>query len=115
MDDKAIDGQHRLVAKISDPDAKKSRQGATSEGRELFIGNVDNTASEQEIRDEFSKHGKVETVRMIRGVHGNFIGTCFIVFSTAVSCDFDDCPLRGVQLISCRPKPVLLLPLTINL
>lgn len=84
LDEKAIDGQHRLQAKISDPDAKKQRQGATAEGRELFVGNVDHNATEQEIREIFAECGHVERVRLLRGTSGKFIGTVFVVYSTAV-------------------------------
>ncbi|THV81475.1 hypothetical protein D6D29_05356 [Aureobasidium pullulans] len=81
MDNKAIDGQHRLVAKISDPGAKKERSGAVTEGRELHVANIDNNATESDIRNLFQEHGVVENVRMIRGVRGNFIGTAFVIFS----------------------------------
>ncbi|KAH0369747.1 hypothetical protein KCU65_g3175, partial [Aureobasidium melanogenum] len=83
MDDKSLDSQHRLVAKISDPDAKKVRSGAVTEGRELHVANIDFTASESEIRDLFKQHGTVESVRMIKNLQGRFFGTAFIVFSKA--------------------------------
>ncbi|KAI4730813.1 hypothetical protein E4T49_01317 [Aureobasidium sp. EXF-10728] len=81
LDDKAIDGQHRLVAKISDPDAKKERSGAVTEGRELHVANVDFNATESDIRDLFKQHGIVESVRMLKNLQGRFFGTAFVVFS----------------------------------
>ncbi|KAJ9619958.1 Splicing factor [Taxawa tesnikishii (nom. ined.)] len=69
MNDKAIDGQHKLVALISDPEAKKSRQGATAEGRELYVGNVDFKATEDEIRQFFAQHGTVESIKLVRGTN----------------------------------------------
>ena len=81
MHDKALDGQHRLVALISDPDAKKNRSGAVTEGRELYVGNVDRVATESEIREAFEEHGTIENIRMIKNVGGKFTGTAFIVFS----------------------------------
>ena len=85
LDSKAIDGQHRLLAKISDPTAKKSREGATAEGRELHVTNIDFEASEQEIKEFFQECGKVEKVRLLTGTRGRFIGTAFVVFSSAAS------------------------------
>jgi RNA recognition motif-containing protein len=81
LDNKALDGQHRLVAKISDPHAKKGRSGAVTEGRELHVANVDFNTSESEIRDLFKEHGIVENVRMIKNLQGRFFGTAFIVYS----------------------------------
>jgi RNA recognition motif-containing protein len=81
LDDKALDGQHRLVAKISDPNAKKGRSGAVTEGRELHVANVDFNTTESEVRDLFKEHGIVENVRMIKNLQGRFFGTAFIVYS----------------------------------
>jgi len=81
LDDKALDGQHRLVAKISDPHAKRGRSGAVTEGRELHVANVDFSTTESEIRDLFKQHGTVENVRMIKNLQGRFFGTAFIVYS----------------------------------
>ncbi|KAG9818477.1 hypothetical protein KCU98_g18497, partial [Aureobasidium melanogenum] len=81
LDDKALDSQHRLIAKISDPNAKKARSGATTEGRELHVANIDFTASESDIRDLFKQHGTIESVRTIKNLQGKFFGTAFIVFS----------------------------------
>jgi RNA recognition motif-containing protein len=83
MNDKALDGQHRLVALISDPGAKKGRSGAVTEGRELHVANIDNAATESDLRNLFKQHGTVENVRMMKKVGGKFIGTAFIVFSKA--------------------------------
>jgi RNA recognition motif-containing protein len=81
LDNKVLDGQHRLVAKISDPHAKKGRSGAVTEGRELHVANIDFNTTESEIRDLFKQHGTVENVRMIRNLQGRFFGTVFIVYS----------------------------------
>ena len=67
---------------VADPDAKKSRSGAISEGRELHVANVEFNASEGDIREFFSQYGgTVENIRLIRSAAGKFFGTCFIVFS----------------------------------
>lgn len=85
MDDTAIDGQHRLVAKIADPSAKANRTGALAEGREVRVANVDFKTSEQEIRELLQQHGAIEDIRLLKNVNGKFKGTAFVVFSSAVS------------------------------
>ncbi|PNS18104.1 hypothetical protein CAC42_4063 [Sphaceloma murrayae] len=83
LNDKIIDAQHRLVALISDPDAKKDRRGATAEGREVHIGNIEHAATEDDLRDFFAQAGKIESIRMIRAANGRFTGTAFVVYSDA--------------------------------
>lgn len=85
LNDKVIDAQHRLVALVSNPDAKKERRGATAEGREVHIGNIEHGATEDDIRTFFAQSGKIESIRMMRSANGKFTGTAFAVFSTAVS------------------------------
>ncbi|KAI5258677.1 hypothetical protein E4T42_00615 [Aureobasidium subglaciale] len=87
MNNKALDGQHRLVALISDPGAKKERSGAVTEGRELHVANIDRNATETEIRELFQQHGTVEGIRMIKNVGQKFIGTAFVIFSKAEEAD----------------------------
>jgi squamous cell carcinoma antigen recognized by T-cells 3 len=76
---------HELIAKISDPSAKKPREGASYEGREVFVGNVAWKASPEELTKLFSKYGTVENVRMPRKVDGKSKGVAWIVFSAKVS------------------------------
>lgn len=83
MDEKMLDGSHRLLAKISDPDAKKQRSGATAEGRELIVKNIERNAPDNEIRQFFESYGTVVSMNLVRLVSGKKTGTGFIVFSTA--------------------------------
>nr|OQO23622.1 hypothetical protein B0A51_10008 [Rachicladosporium sp. CCFEE 5018] len=83
MDGKMLDGQHRLLAKISDPDAKKDRSGASAEGRELFVKNIDFTASETEVKDFFAHHGTVTSVHLLKRTDGKRLGNGFISFCTS--------------------------------
>lgn len=83
MNEKVLDNNHRLVALISDPGAKKSRTGALSEGRELFVGNVDHGATDEEIKELFSQYGTIESLRRPKSMNGNFKGSCFVVYSTS--------------------------------
>ena len=55
------------------------------EGRELYVANVDWSATEDEIKEMFSKYGTVEKVRIPRNLEGKSKGTAFVVFSNKVS------------------------------
>lgn len=83
MDGKMLDGSHKLLAKISDPDAKKSREGAQAEGRELFVKNLDRDAQESDVKAFFEQYGNVVSMNMVKLVSGKKTGTGFIVFSSA--------------------------------
>jgi RNA recognition motif-containing protein len=83
LDGKLLEnGKYKLEVKYSDPTNKKSREGATAEGREVHIGSLDRTATEDEISEIMSKYGKVESVRILRNMAGNSKGGAFVVFST---------------------------------
>jgi RNA recognition motif-containing protein len=84
LDGSAQDGKLKLVAKISDPTKKQDRSGAMHEGREVHVANLDWSATEEEIKEIFSKYGKVETVRIPRNVQGNSKGMAFVGFSNKV-------------------------------
>ncbi|KAF2224134.1 hypothetical protein BDZ85DRAFT_196080 [Elsinoe ampelina] len=99
LHDKAIDGSSRLVVLISDPDAKKHRQGAISEGREIHIGNIEHAATEDDLREFFAEAGTIETVRMLHAANGKFTGTAFIIFSKSdeaqAALNFNNRPLQS--------------------
>lgn len=80
LDGKMLEGVYKLDAKYSDPSAKKSREGAMNEGRELHISNLDFNATEDEVKEIFSKHGSVESVRILRNMAGRSKGSGFVVF-----------------------------------
>ncbi|KAL2887957.1 putative RNA-binding protein [Ceratocystis lukuohia] len=82
LDGKKLENKYRLEVKYSDPANKRKRQGATSEGREVHVGNVDGDATEDELRAVFSKYGTVESVRLLRAMSGRNFGTAFVVFGT---------------------------------
>lgn len=83
MDEKMLDGQHRLLAKISNPDAKKKRSGAQAEGRELFVKNIERNASESDIKEFFSQYGNVVSINLLKLVNNKRTGAGFIVYSSA--------------------------------
>ncbi len=55
------------------------------EGRELYVANVDWSATEDEVKQVFSKYGTVEKVRLPTNVAGKSKGMAFVVFSNKVS------------------------------
>ena len=69
---------------MSDPGHKDKRHGAMYEGREVYASNVDWIASEEEVKDIFSKYGKVEKVRIPKNLSGKSKGMTFVVFSSKV-------------------------------
>lgn len=83
MDNKMLDGQHKLVAKVSNPDAKKQRSGALAEGREVFVKNIDREVKEAEVTEFFGQYGTVASVNLLKSVNGKRTGNGFVVFATA--------------------------------
>ncbi|KAI9663745.1 MAG: Splicing factor [Bathelium mastoideum] len=82
----ALDGNdfqgYNIVAKISDPNQKKDRVGATHEGREIFVGNLHFNATEKDLRELFAPYGAVESVRIPLDLRGRSKGTGFVVFES---------------------------------
>lgn len=74
----------QLVVKISDPSQRQERKGPMHEGREIHVSNVDWKASEDDVKELFSKYGKVELVRIPRKVDGGSKGFGYVVFSSKV-------------------------------
>lgn len=85
MDSKAIDGQHTLLAKISDPERKANRMGALAEGREVLVKNLHFSTTDSKLRDLFKECGTIQSIRLIKAANGKFRGTAFLVFASAVS------------------------------
>ncbi|KAK5164864.1 Splicing factor [Saxophila tyrrhenica] len=112
MDNKMLDGSHKLLAKISDPDAKKQRSGAQAEGRELFVKNLHREASDDDIKTFFEQYGSVVHMNMVKLVNGKRTGTGFIVFSSTTEAnaalEADNKPFRDrilhVELSSAKGR-----------
>ena len=85
LDGRMLDGKLDMIAKLSDPASKQDRQGPMHEGRELYIANVDWSATKRELKDAFSPFGKVESVRIPLKVDGKSKGIAFVIFSDKVS------------------------------
>ncbi|KAI1770618.1 hypothetical protein F4818DRAFT_432116 [Hypoxylon cercidicola] len=80
LDGKLIEGKFKLQSKYSDPSHKKGREGAVAEGREVRVKNVDSSATESDLRDVFSKYGKVSSVRLVTDMGGKNLGSAYISF-----------------------------------
>jgi len=85
LNGQTLDGKLAIVAKLSDPGKKQARQGAMHEGRELYLANVDWSATGADIKEAFSMFGEVESVRIPTKVGGASKGIAFVVFATQVS------------------------------
>lgn len=70
----------KLVAQYSDPPRKKAREGPTAEGRELHVTGLDNSLTEGDLKEVFSKYGRVDAVRILKTSSAESKGAGFIVF-----------------------------------
>lgn len=84
LDGSKVGTDLQLVAKISDPGRKQERHGPMYEGREVHVSNIDWKASEDDVKEVFSKYGTVESVRIPRKVDGGSKGFGYVVFSSKV-------------------------------
>jgi squamous cell carcinoma antigen recognized by T-cells 3 len=85
LNGKVLDGTYHLQVKISNPLKREDRQGAMYEGREVYVKNVDWSASEDDVKELFSQCGSVEKVRIPRNLAGKSKGVAFVVFEQKVS------------------------------
>ncbi|CAH0004697.1 unnamed protein product [Clonostachys byssicola] len=77
-----IENKYRLVAKYSDPDNKKKREGAVAEGREIHISGLERSAKEDHISEVVSKYGSVKRVNVPLTLAGKNRGFAYVEFST---------------------------------
>ncbi|KAF1948982.1 hypothetical protein CC80DRAFT_282681 [Byssothecium circinans] len=86
MDGEDIEG-FKLIAKISNPNAKKKRDGATAEGREVYVWRLNFRAKKREIQEAFAPFGKIERINIPTLSNGNNKGFGYIVYETKESAD----------------------------
>lgn len=82
LDGKVLEKKYKLIAKYSNPDNKKQREGAVEEGREIHVTNVPQDAKEEDVKALFDKYGTVERVRILTNQYGKSRGTAFVVYAT---------------------------------
>lgn len=73
---------YRLYIAYSNPNIKKEREGATAEGREIHVTNLDTSLTEEDVNEIFSKYGTVQRVNILKKLSGKSKGAAFIVFET---------------------------------
>lgn len=110
LDGKMLEGKYKLEAKISNPGAKKTRDGAIEEGREVHVTSLHFDASEEDVKAIFEKYGTVERVRIIRNKAGRSRGTAFVALATqeqadAATSDLDKTVFRNQVLNVEKSKP----------
>ena len=77
----------KLNVKISNPQAKKKRDGATAEGREVYVWHLNFKIKKQEVHEAFSQFGHIDRINFPTLKNGNNKGFCFVVFGTKESAD----------------------------
>jgi len=89
----------KLIAKISDPNAKKKRDSATTEGREVYVWKLNFRIKQQEIQDSFKQFGDIDRIKMpiIKGL-GNNRGYCFVTYQNKESADAAVAEMDGKTL-----------------
>ncbi len=82
----------------SDPTVKKSREGATEDGREVHVKNLDQDVDDETLRVVFVKFGEVERIRILRA--GKSRGSAFVVLSNKEDAQRAVSELDGTKLRS---------------
>lgn len=84
LDGVRVNDKYDLIAKISNPSIKQDRHGAIYDGREVYVGNLNWRANEQEVKELFSTHGTIERVRIPRDMAGKSKAAAFVIFKDKV-------------------------------
>lgn len=95
LDNTDVEG-FKIISKISNPTAKKQRDGATAEGREVYVWHLNFKVKQREIEEAFSKFGNVQriTCPTIKST-GNNKGFCYVVYDTKESADAAVAEMNG--------------------
>ena len=93
-----IDGQYRLLAKYSDPNHKKDREGAVAEGREIQINNLDKGVTERELREVLSKYGVISRINIPRNLAGKNRGVAYVDLESKDQAQHAASDLNNVKL-----------------
>ncbi|PHH71726.1 hypothetical protein CDD82_6353 [Ophiocordyceps australis] len=95
-----LDGKYRLLAKYSDPQHRKKRQGAVAEGREVHVTGLGRAVTEAEVGQVFAKYGSVKRVNMPLTLAGKSKGFAYVDFETSAQAEQAAKELNGVKLAS---------------
>jgi RNA recognition motif-containing protein len=95
LDGSDVEG-FKMVSKISNPLAKKERRdGATAEGREVYIYHLNFKMKVPEIKEAFAAFGNIERVTCPTTKTGTNRGFCYIVYDTKESADAAVAAMHG--------------------
>ncbi|ODV96829.1 hypothetical protein PACTADRAFT_40089 [Pachysolen tannophilus NRRL Y-2460] len=89
--DKTGNTSYRLVVKISNPEIRKQRSGATEEGREVYVSKLDfHKVDKNKLSEIFSRFGEIEKIHMPLSLRSKSMGRLhdgygFITFATKKS------------------------------
>ncbi|CAI6333060.1 unnamed protein product [Periconia digitata] len=97
LDSTDVDG-FKLIAKISNPNAKKKRDGATAEGREVYVWRLNFKIKKQEIQESFAPFGKIDRVNIPTMANGNNKGFGYIVYESKEHADAAVAAMDGKEL-----------------
>ena len=103
LDGEDLGNDLKLLAKLSDPGQKKPREGASYDGRELYLVNLDWNATRADVKDAFKKYGSVESVKILTKPDGTSKGIGYVVFRKRVSAT-QSSPLVVKKLNSCQEE-----------
>jgi RNA recognition motif-containing protein len=85
----------KLNAKISDPKAKKKRDGATAEGREVYVWKINFRVTRKEISEAFAQFGNIERITCPTIKTGNNRGFAYVVYDTKESAEAAVAEMNG--------------------
>ncbi|OAL52873.1 hypothetical protein IQ07DRAFT_344670 [Pyrenochaeta sp. DS3sAY3a] len=97
LDGELVEGL-KIVSKISDPAAKKQRDGATAQGREIYIWNLNWKIKQAEIVEAFSKFGQIERSNCPTKYGGNNRGYCYVVYEDKEQANEAVAEMHGKEL-----------------
>ncbi|KAH8722498.1 hypothetical protein GQ44DRAFT_711888 [Phaeosphaeriaceae sp. PMI808] len=94
LDGTDIDGL-KLVSVVSNPNAKKQRDGAITEGREVYIWHINFKVKRQEVEEVFKRFGTIERVKLPTIKSGNNRGFGFVNYTTKEAADAAVAEMNG--------------------
>lgn len=96
LDDTDVDGL-KIIAKISNPNVKKKRDGATAEGREIYVWRLNFRIKKREIQEAFAQYGKIDRVNIPTLPNGNNKGFGYVVYERKEDADAAVAAMNGKE------------------
>lgn len=77
----------KLTAKISNPQRKKKRDGATAEGREVYVWHLNFKIKRSVIQEAFAPFGHIDRINFPTRDNGSNKGFCYVIYDKKESAD----------------------------